>query len=93
METRAIINFFELSEKWQREAISNLDKFAKENMYLEPLPDTCPEKHILWDLSEAMKQTGEVDGFKYNAVIGISNNSAMLLNINDTFETATIKIV
>jgi len=29
----------------------------------------------------------------YNAVIGVSNNTALLLNINDTFEYAYIKIV
>jgi hypothetical protein len=93
MDTRNIVNFYELDEKWQAEAVSNLDDLAETELYLEPLPDTDPEIHILWDLSEAMRQTGEVDGFKYNAVIGISNNSSMLLNIDDTFETATIKIV
>ena len=92
-DTRNIISFYDLPEEWQTEAISNLDEFAEETSYLEPLPDTCPEKHILWDLHEAIRSVGEIDGFVYNAVICISNNSSMLLNIDDSFETATIKFV
>ena len=93
METRNIINFYELDEKWQVEAISNLGEIAEENHYLEPDETATPEKHILWDLNECMLHKGTHDGFQYNAVIGISNNSAMLLNIDNAFETATIKIV
>ena len=89
-----IINFYELDEKWQAEAISNLDGMAMETSYLEPEEDQEPEKHILWDLSECMPYDGTTeDGFVYNASIGISNNSAMLLDIDDTFETAKIKFV
>jgi hypothetical protein len=90
---RNIINFFELNEEWQVEALSNLDDMAEETSYLEPLEEQSPEKHILWDLSECMRSEGTHEGFEYNAVITISNNSVMLLNIDDSFETAEIKFV
>ena len=93
METRNIVNFYELSEAWQREAISNLDEIAEETYFLDPDDDAIPEKHILWDLNECMSCKGNHEGFEYNAVITISNNSGMLLNIDDNFETATIKFV
>ena len=83
-QTTTIINFYELSEGWQAEAKSNLDEYAEETMYLEPQDNENPKDHVLWDLTEAMRQEGEHEGFKYNAVIGISNNSAMLLNVNDS---------
>jgi hypothetical protein len=92
-ETRKIIDFFELSDDWQKEALRNLDDLAITENYLEPLPGTNPEKHILWDLHEAMRQEGDHEGFDYNAVITISNNSAMLLNIDEGFEMAEIKYV
>lgn len=81
-----IVNFYELSPEWQKEAISNLNEYAQDEMYLEPETEYNPNK-TLWDLSEAMLQKGNYNGFEYNAVIGISNNTAMLLNINDSFET------
>jgi len=88
-ETRNIISFYELSEEWQNEAKRNLDKYAEEAMYLEPTTAYDPNK-VLWDLSTCLRQAGIVNGFEYNAVIGISNNSAMLLAIDDSFETAEI---
>jgi hypothetical protein len=95
METRNIISFYDLSDKWQDEARLNLgDLFAEENYYLEPLPEHNSKDHILYDLHECMRHEGVTeDGFKYNCVIGISNNSALLLNIDSTFETANIKFV
>ena len=90
---RAIIGFYELSEEWQAEAKSNLDEYAEETMYLEPEEGLNPQDHVLWDLSEAMRGSGIHEGFKYNATIGISNNSAMLLNIDDSGEEAEIKFV
>ena len=81
IKTKAIINFYELSEDWQAEALRNLDDLAEEEMYLEPDEDCNPIEHILWDLSECMPTSGEHEGFKFNAVIGISNNSAMLLKL------------
>ena len=83
-----IISYYELEEKWQAEATRNLDEYAEESMYLEPSEDSNPEEHVLWDLSEAMIASGIHEGFKYNATIGISNNSAMLLNIDDAGEEA-----
>ena len=90
---RAIISFYELSEAWQAEAKSNLDEYAEETMYLEPEEGLNPQEHVLWDLNEAMRGSGIHEGFKYNATIGISNNSAMLLNIDDSGEEAEIKFV
>ena len=91
--TYNILNFHDLPEKWQEEAKSNLDEYAEETMYLEPDDDSDPAEHILWDLSECMRQNGNHEGFEYNAVICISNNSAMLLNVSDSGEEATIKFV
>ena len=90
---RSIINFYELDEKWQEEALSNLDELAEEALYLEPEEDANPEEHVLWDLTEAMHGEGTCEGFRYNATIGISNNSAMLLNVDDSGEEAEIKFV
>ena len=90
---RSIISFYELSEAWQAEAKSNLDEYAEETMYLEPEEGLNPQEHVLWDLNECMPASGEHEGFKYNATIGISNNSAMLLNIDDNGEEAEIKFV
>ena len=91
--TRAIVSFYELSEEWQIEARSNLDEFAEEASYLEPKDGQTPEKHILWSLNECMVSEGKYEGFKFNTTIVISNNSAMLLNINDTFEEAEYIII
>ena len=88
--TKAIINFYELPEVWQAEARDNLDDLAEETMFLEPDEDTNPVEHILWDLNECMPSKGIHDGFKFNAVIGISNNSAMLLNLSDDMESAEV---
>ena len=93
MEKRNIISFWELPKKWQKEAISNLDEYAEESLYLEPEENQNPLEHILWDLTEAMPYEGEHEGFVYNAVITISNNSAMLLNIDNDSETAEIKFI
>ena len=90
---RAIIGFYELSEAWQAEAKSNLDEYAEETMYLEPEEGLNPQEHVLWDLNECMVADGSHEGFKYNATIGISNNSAMLLNVDDSGEEAEIKFV
>ena len=90
---RNIVNFYELEEKWQAEAIRNMGDMAEETLYLEPDDDAIPEKHILWDFSEVMAREGEYEGFKYNATMGISNNSGMLLNIDNSFETCAIKFV
>ena len=92
-KTCNIVNFFELSEEWQAEARRNLDEQAEETFYFEPNDNHNPQEHILWDLSEAMRQAGEMHGFKYNAVIGISNNTAMLLNVSDDGEEVQYIIV
>ena len=86
---RALVNFYELSEDWQQEALSNLGEFARENYYIEPEEKQTPKEHILWDLSEAMAITEGI----FNAVINISNNSAMLLSIDNNFEQVKFKFV
>ena len=86
---RALVNFYELSEDWKEEAINNLGEFARENYFIEPDDNETPENHILRDLSEAMHISEGI----FNAVIGISNNSAMLLSIDDNFEQVKFKFV
>ena len=90
---RNIINFYELPEEWQKEALSNLDELAEESWFLEPYDDSNPVEHILWDLTEAMPINGTFDEFIYNASIVISNNSAMLLNISDNMDEASFIFV
>ena len=94
METtkRNIVTFYELSSEWQVEATSNLDEYAEENYYLEPEGAYDPNI-VLWDLNECMRQDGSHNGFDYNAVIGISNNTAMLLNVDNSFESCEYVIV
>jgi len=77
---RNVVSFYELSPEWQIEARSNLDDYAEEYSYFEPLDNDIPSKHILWDLSECMRVP---KGERYNGVIGISNNSAMAVKMSD----------
>lgn len=91
-DIRNVVNYYELPEDWQKEAVRNLDDMAEESSYLEPLEDNNPTDHILWDLSECMPLDPNQHG-GYNGVIGISNNSAMLLKFDDNMETAEIKII
>jgi len=94
---RNIVSFYDLPGVWQEEAKSNLgDLFAEECSYLEPLSDQNPKEHTLWDLSTCVRLKGtgiyiNGDWFRYNAYISISNNSSMLLWIDEAGETATIK--
>jgi len=94
METKKanIISYYELSDDWKNEALNNLDEYAIEAMYLEPDCD-YDENIVLWDLNECFPYDGNYKGFKFNATIGISNNTAMLLNIDDSGETAEYIIV
>lgn len=88
---RNIVSFYDLPTKWQKEAVKNLgQEMAEEAHYLQPWSKQSPKKHILWDLSECMRLQNDSD---FNAYIIISNNSAMLLKIDDIFETAIIKFV
>ena len=92
MKKREIINFYELAPKWQKEAVKNLgQELAEETQYLQPWSKQTPKKHILWDLSECMPIKNHPDGF--NAYITISNNSALLLKIDNNMETAVIKFI
>jgi len=77
--TRNIVSFFELSDEWQREAISNLDDQAEDASYLEPMDGQTPDKNPLYDLTECMR----VDGEEYHGVIGISNNTALAVKLSD----------
>ena len=93
-KTVNIINFYELDPEWQAEAISNLDEFAIEALYFEPEEAHNPTEHILWDLSEVMPHAGvHESGFQYNCVMGISNNTAMLIYLDDSGEEAQYIIV
>lgn len=86
---RSLVNFYELSEDWQEEALSNLGEYAMENYFIEPEENQTPIEHILWDLSEAMSISEGI----FNAVISISNNSAMLLSIDDNYEEVKFKFI
>ena len=91
--TRAIISFHELGENWQKEARRNLAGYAEEALYLEPEEGADPEIHVLWDLTECMPCEVTHGGVRYNACIGITNNSDMLLKISDCGDEAEIKFV
>jgi len=86
-QERAIVSFYELAPEWQNVATSNLDEYAEEQSYLEPLEDHNTGEHWLADLSECYPVEGEED---YNASMGISNNSGMLLKFSDDMESALV---
>jgi len=86
-EIRQIVNFYELSPEWQKEAKSN-SEYAEDQYYLKPKNTEKPEDNILISLETAMQQKGEYNGFIYNAYIVISNCFSYLLNISDDFEQA-----
>ena len=85
-EKRKIVSFFDLSPVWQKNAVDNLgEEEAMQTSYLEPLPEATP----LINLSECIAVTpADKDGA--NGVISISKNSAMLLRIDDKFESADV---
>jgi len=87
---RNIIDFSELSQEWQDEAKNNLDSYAEESLYLEPLPQETPSDHVLWSLYEAIPINSSNSDSEYNAIIPISNNSAMALDINSNLNQATV---
>lgn len=78
---RALIGFYDLSEKWQIEAISNHDsqEIAEEQTYIEPLKSHYPSRYTLHDLSEAMQDNVS----DFHAVITVSNCSAIGLVLSD----------
>ncbi|RLI66729.1 MAG: hypothetical protein DRO67_00615 [Candidatus Asgardarchaeum californiense] len=84
---RDIVNFFELTPEWQKEAISNLDEYAEEATYIEPLPSQNPQEHILFDLNEAMTLKKQI------AYITISNNSALKLYFNTDYSEVVLKFI
>lgn len=89
-EKRRIVNFDELSSVWQQEAIDILGrKHAEKSSYLEPIPGISPRDKYLIDLSECIAVT-PADNDGANGVISISKNSAMLLRIDDKFESADV---
>ena len=93
-EKRSIVNFFELSPVWQKKAIENLGKeCAEEASYLEPFAGTSPKEKCLTDLTECIRVDEPKDEEGANAVISISNNCAMLLRIDENFESAMVWFV
>jgi hypothetical protein len=81
---RQVVSFYDLPEKWQKEAISNSEDY-EDISYLMPPKSHSPKKHILWDLSQCMRSGGEFDG-----IITVSNNSAVGVNLSDCGEEATL---
>ena len=79
-----IINFYELPEEWQAEAISNLGDIAYETSYIKPSVNSNPVEHVLQDLNECYP----IKNRRYNGAISISNNSVMCLRFNDDMSEA-----
>lgn len=92
-DVRNIVNYWELAKEWQVEANINLDELAEVSLYLEPLTYQNPEEHALIDLENAVFMPGVSDGFEYDAVITWSNNSSILIRLNDDSTQATLKMV
>ena len=86
MENRNLVSFFELSEKWQKEAISNLDQYAENAIFIEPLEHQDPDTHALLDLTDCVR----VSGSEYDGVIGVSNNIAIGVVIHDDNESVDL---
>lgn len=82
-----IITYYDLSDEWQKVAFDNLDYHAYEALYLEPRKDHKTDEHILWDLTECTLVKGIYGSFVYNAIIVVSNNTAMLLYIDNNEAT------
>ena len=83
---RKLVNFFELPEGWQKEAISNNGDLAKEIVYIKPLKSQTPSKHALLDLSECMR----CDDERFDGIIGISNNSAIGVKLSIDLDKAEL---
>jgi hypothetical protein len=84
---RYVVSYFDLPEQWQTEARNNLGAEAEETLYLEPLETDIPEKHILWDLSEA------TTAGQQKAILPISNNSALKLYFNEDYSEAVMRFI
>lgn len=93
IEKRNVVGFYALSDLWRIEALKNLGEDAEASTFLEPKENHKPEKDILWDLDTCEIRAGHYKGFDYNGVITISNNATMLIQFDDTMETARIIIV
>ncbi|MFO7919227.1 MAG: hypothetical protein R6U99_00145 [Nioella sp.] len=91
MEKRQIVGFDDLKEVWKKEGIRN--GCREGSLFLKPDINESPEKHILWDLDDCIKQLGRYRRFNYNRVMGISKNAAMLLRFDASMETATYMII
>ena len=89
-EKRKIVSFFELSPVWQQEAIENLGECAEEAYYLEPFAGTSPKEKYLTDLTECIRVDNPEDANGANGVISISNICAMMLRIDENFESADV---
>ena len=88
---RNIKNFYELPAQWQQEARNNLDN-PEEILYLEPAENDNPSEHVLWSLDEAIP-TGTTTKDYYQAIIGISNNSALELWLDNNMEYAYVRMI
>ena len=88
-QTANIIGFYDLSDFWRKEAISNLGGEAKDAYYLEPIKGHIPKKHVLRDLTKMVRSHTEYEGVKYNAHISLPDNSLILLMVDDDNESAS----
>ena len=93
-ERRRIVTFYQLSPVWQKKAIENLGKeCAEEAYYLEPYPWYTPEEKVLTDLTECIRVDNPEDADGANGVISINNSCAMMLRIDENFESAMVWFV
>ena len=85
---RALINYSELSPEWQAAARDNDDDYLDQT-YIEPLNHTNATDHVLFDLSECMR----TDHPDYDGIIGVSNNSAIGVNVSPCGDACNITYI
>jgi hypothetical protein len=86
-----LVNFFDLSKDWQKEALSNSEQeLAEQTTYLEPLESDVAGEHILWDLSQVMP-IGKLGSLTVGGET-VSNNTYALFYIDWDAEECVLKI-
>jgi hypothetical protein len=75
---RKLIDYWELSPEWQKEARSNSDQYEF-HTYVEPQEHHVAGEHILLDLSEAM-HLGHPD---YDCIISCTNSTSIAAKFNE----------
>lgn len=87
---RELVNFCELSDEWQKEALSNNGDRAEEITYIKPLENTNSRVNVLFDLDECMRTDKESE---FDGIIGISNTMAFGVNISDCGDMCKLTVI